>query len=411
MLFAHVFIFVLCQLFATSVAPGGPSRPDCARYWASCKLLIVLQINWLLNLFILKRSPRRLLVSPIEKETRRKIWWGVYTLDRMLAVALGRPLAIEDSDCDVEVPVDIDDDHLPEYFAGSLMQSTPSLMRGFIELTALYKIAGQVLRQVYSLDKCRDNLEPEKRGELQRAVDNLDKMLIKWCDDLPVMFKSQPVTEKQVSMGAVLCSHYYSILTTLHRNLLPIKRDQLVSPRSTAKAVSTARACIRLAPSIKNVVPPCHHLAFFIQNLFSSAVVILLYAMHATDPGTSHVAMEEARSCLQVLESWEGHWPGARKCKELLDDLAATASEAIRNAANGQARVHTPASSSSSASPSMHPDSRVSAPVSMPVSERLIKGKPRRTRSRDVGLSPRQTQNPMHFRPDCEWFLFAPRYV
>lgn len=317
----------------------------------------------------------------------------------MLAVALGRPLAIEDVDCDVEVPVDVDDENLPEYFAGNLMQSTPSLMRGFIELTSLYKIAGQVLRQVYSLDKCRDNLEPEKRQELQRAVENLDKMLTKWCDDLPVMFKSQPITEKQVSMGAVLCSHYYSILTTLHRNLLPVKRDHPMSPRSTAKAVSTARACIRLAPSIKNVVPPCHHLAFFIQNLFSSAVVILLYAMHVTDPGASHVAMEEARSCLQVLESWEGHWPGARKCKELLEDLAATASEAIRNATNGQPRGHTPASSSSSASPSMRSDTR---PVAMPVSERLIKGRPRRTRSRDVGMSPRQTQNPMHFRADCE---------
>ncbi|OBZ66071.1 hypothetical protein A0H81_13963 [Grifola frondosa] len=143
----------------------------------------------------LHRSPRRLLISPIEKETRRKVWWGVYTLDQMLALAFGRPLAIEDADCDVELA-----------------------------------IAGQVLRQVYALDKCKDNLELEKCTELQRAVDSLDKSLTKWCDDLPSIFKSNPITEKQVTMAAVLCSHYYSILTTLRRNFLPVRRDQPIAP-------------------------------------------------------------------------------------------------------------------------------------------------------------------------------------
>ncbi|KAG5220789.1 zinc cluster transcription factor [Salix suchowensis] len=67
----------------------------------------------------LHRSPRRLVITPIEKETRRRIWWGVYTLDRMLALALGRPLGVNDSDCDVEMPVEVDDDHLSEYFTGA----------------------------------------------------------------------------------------------------------------------------------------------------------------------------------------------------------------------------------------------------------------------------------------------------
>lgn len=283
-----------------------------------------------------QRSPRRLMISSIEKETRRKLWWGVYTLDRMLALSLGRPLGIEDCDCDVELPVNVDDERLPEYFAGAPMTQESeelSLMTGFIYLGTLYVIAGRVMRQVYSVNlMSTDNLEPEGRAQLQRDVEILDKELTKWLDDLPVVFKSNPVTESQVSMGAVLCSHYYSVLTALHRNLLPVKRDQPIAPRSTAKALSSARACIRLAPFIKNVVPPSHHLAFFIQHLFSSAVIILLYAMHVTDSKAAELAMNEAQSCLPALESWEGHWPGARKCKELLEELMATAREAIRSA-------------------------------------------------------------------------------
>ncbi|PCH41399.1 hypothetical protein WOLCODRAFT_118862 [Wolfiporia cocos MD-104 SS10] len=356
----------------------------------------------------LHRSPRRLLISNIEKETRRKVWWGVYTLDRMLALALGRPLAVVDTDCDVELPVEVDDEYLPDYFAGApVPQQTPSLMKGFIELISLYRIGGHVLRQVYALDKCRDILEPEKRAELQLAVDSLDKAITKWCDDLPPAFKSCPMTEKQVTMAAVLCSHYYSILITLHRNFLPIKYDQPVAPSSTAKAVHTARSCIRLAPSIKNVVPPSHHLAFFVQNLFSSAVIVLLFAMHTPDTAISQVAMEEATSCLSILESWEGHWPGARKCKELLEDLTATAREAIRSAANGRMNGSARAPARSSSVSSSIPEGRMSSAVPMHVGERLIKAKPRRNRSRDPRLPAHQAISGSHFRPDCEWTLRA----
>ena len=365
-----------------------------------------------------QRSPRRLVITSIEKETRRKVWWGCYILDRMLALALGRPLGIADSDCDAEVPVDVDDENLQEYFAGATMpRNAPSLMKGFLEMIALYKIAGQVLREVYSLDKCKEYLEPQKRADLNASVDSLDKALAKWCEELPMVFKSSPVTDKQVSMAAVLCVHYYSILTTLHRNFLPVKPDQPVSPRSTAKAVSTARACIRLAPSIKNVVPPSHHVAFFIHNLFSSAVVILLYAMHTTDIGASQAAMEEARGCIQVLESWEGYWPGARKCKELLEDLNITANEAIKALANGQPRngvqqqQQQQQSSSNQSSSGPSGSASPTSVAAVPMSGGAVRSRPtgaRRNHSRDVShISPRLMPSAGYHRHDRECLLFT----
>ena len=343
----------------------------------------------------------------MEKETRRKIWWGVYTLDRMLALALGRPLGINDSDCDVELPVDVDDQHLPEYFSGAPMtQRQPSLMMGSIALIKLYEIGGRVLRQVYALEICKDHLEPERKAELQRTVESLDAELIKWCDELPVVFKSPSETEEQVSMGAVLCSHYYSVLTTLHRNLLPVKPDQLVTAKSTVKAVSSARSCIRLAPSMKHVVPPSHHLAFFIQHLFSSAVIVLLYAMHASEQRAASAAMDEAKSTLVALESWEGQWPGAKKCKELLIDLINTATEAITQGTRGKPSAGTTAQSSqpSNPSPPTHERRRsvtIGGVTSGPAPGRVVmKGRPRRNQSRDPSVSNRRLAAVSPYRVD-----------
>jgi hypothetical protein len=251
--------------------------------------------------------------------------------------------------------------------------------------------------------------DPEKRTQLQVYVDALDKDLTKWLDNLPSVFKSKMNNDKQVAMGAALCSHYYTVLTALHRNLLPIRRGQPPAPRSSAKAVSSARTCIRLAPFIKNVVPPSHHLAFFIQHLFTSAVIILLYAMHIPDPGAANSAMEEVQSCLVALSSFEGHWPGAQKVKELLVDLMTTAHEA---ALNNQA---TNATASGSMVPVGNSTNVTFTGPSIPFdkgrrhsftasSSRLVKTKSnlRRNLSPDAGRSSRPTQTSLRFECECQ---------
>ncbi|KAF9008701.1 fungal-specific transcription factor domain-containing protein [Cyathus striatus] len=358
----------------------------------------------------LHRSPRRLLITSIEKEMRRKIWWGVYILDRMLALALGRPLGVNDSDCDVEMPIEVDDEYLPDYFSGAQMTQRPApLMTGSIALIRLYEIAGRVLREVYALDTCKDHLEPEKKADLQRTVESLDNELTQWLDELPIIFKSQSQNDEQVSMGAVLCSHYYSVLTTLHRNLLPVKRDQPVTAKSTIKAVSSARSCIRLAPSMKHVVPPSHHLAFFIQHLFSSAVIVLLYAMHSTDPRAASTALDEAKSTVAAVESWEGQWPGARKCKELLSELVNTANEAIVQGRDQStnATVSPVATMGATPAPPSRPERRRSVTIATATagsgpSGRVVKGRPRRNQSRDPSTSSRRLAAVSPYRVDSQ---------
>lgn len=48
----------------------------------------------------------------IEGEMRRRTWWTIYILDRSLALGLGRPALIDDSDCDVSLPAAVDDHYI-----------------------------------------------------------------------------------------------------------------------------------------------------------------------------------------------------------------------------------------------------------------------------------------------------------
>src|ERR1700733_1959058 len=115
---SHVLLPLFHKLPTTILDSCRTSFAHCSRSWSPCKSYDIYHLISSINNGS-QRSPKRLFISSIEKETRRKIWWGVYTLDRMLALALGRPLGVEDTDCDVEYPVDVDDEELPEYYSGA----------------------------------------------------------------------------------------------------------------------------------------------------------------------------------------------------------------------------------------------------------------------------------------------------
>lgn len=125
-------------------------------------------------------------------------------------------------------------------------------------------------------------------------------------------------------MSAVLCSSYYAVLITLHRSFLPSRRNitSAIGATSVPKAIAASRSCIFLATQMGAVIPPSHHLAIFVQYLFSSGLIILLVITHATQKGAADIAMSEVENCRSALEKLEPQWPGANKCKELLMELS-----------------------------------------------------------------------------------------
>ncbi|PVG01042.1 hypothetical protein CPB86DRAFT_805498 [Serendipita vermifera] len=335
----------------------------------------------------LHRSPKPLKLTKVEKETRRKVWWCVYGLDRCLAVQLGRPLGVDDNDIDVDLPLPFDDDELPLYYEGILPEKdTPSLMQGFVALTSLYKIAGKVLRHVYATDKLKGNISKEKAEELQKVVDRLDLQLTKWCDTLHPNLRQSPLTPQMSTMSGILCSSYYAVLITLHRNFLPTRRNMVQSAGSSSvpKAVFASRSCIFLASSMNPDIPPSHYLAVFVQSLFSSAIIILLVVMHATDRTAAEIAMSEVSSCVQALTKLERAWPGATKCRDMLVELTQITQNNMAKTDKPRAQ-HTPRSSVQLASPtgssnnslsaSPNPQPQVNLPTTSATSQRLASAK------------------------------------
>ncbi|KAA8651576.1 hypothetical protein EYZ11_010530 [Aspergillus tanneri] len=82
----------------------------------------------------------------IEGEMRRRVWWGMYAWDRLLALEMGKPVLINDQDCDVDLPCVVDEQYIsddggvmPESQRTTSLLATIHVVRSVGQLTRILK--------------------------------------------------------------------------------------------------------------------------------------------------------------------------------------------------------------------------------------------------------------------------------
>jgi len=116
-------------------------------------------------------------LSRPDKRLWKRIWWTLFTRDRSVAVALGRPVHINTDDSDVEMVAEDDfledeDDHISRY------TPDPVHVQFFLQYVRLTEIMGLVLSQQYSV---------ASKQRRQNAIDlaHSDMALADWLQNCP----------------------------------------------------------------------------------------------------------------------------------------------------------------------------------------------------------------------------------
>lgn len=141
-------------------------------------------------------------VSAVEREERRRSWWGCFVLDRMLSMKFGRPPSILfDSAKEVDLPLEVDD----QYIADGLLVprqpcGRPSRLSFFVSTVKLSEIVDSILSRMYDAGS-RSRTEsgqglwwsrsPEASTRLGNAV-LLDGQLQAWWEAMPEHLRNEP---------------------------------------------------------------------------------------------------------------------------------------------------------------------------------------------------------------------------
>ncbi|KAH7406711.1 fungal-specific transcription factor domain-containing protein [Phaeosphaeria sp. MPI-PUGE-AT-0046c] len=104
--------------------------------------------------------------SVIESETRRRLWWAMYTRDRIASLDSHRPMLISEHDCDIPLPSPVEDRYIqPQGITRTHAQSGPCTgSLALIQTTRVYVQVYQALRSSTILSQTMKNLDEDFRA-------------------------------------------------------------------------------------------------------------------------------------------------------------------------------------------------------------------------------------------------------
>ncbi|KAH8698849.1 putative C6 transcription factor [Talaromyces proteolyticus] len=279
-------------------------------------------------------------------EERKRVWWTIYTWDRFASITYGRPLGINDKDCNLSMPADVLEN--PYFIAPrSELGHTVCYSTYQRELNRLYLMASRALEAVFG--SRTSGSSKELAGDtylalVKEATENIQRWRSQLPDSLILDLERDFSPHSVLSVRAhtlqslSLQLTYDSILIVLHRPLLARQVDYLStsdrhspvrsnvdfplghstaaassSPNLLLEAVSPSvpiespvhwwNAALRTSrvtelPLLAQLATDSHGVAFLAINLFNAAIVLAIMAL--SDP-LSDTAQVVKRTITRIL--------------------------------------------------------------------------------------------------------------
>ncbi|KAF7730685.1 hypothetical protein EC973_001634 [Apophysomyces ossiformis] len=251
-----------------------------------------------------------------EVETRHRVFYACYILDRWMGARAGKPLTILDRDFDTAMPspYEVLDD-------SKAVQGLP-IYRSFLLLIKLSEILGRVLKALYAPNAKHSNCNAGLDDPTIRVV--FDRRLKHWLNSMnePLDGVELPAVQK-----ANLRIFYDTITLLLHRPFIQLspKKFPDLQPIAEESRQACAEAAASILTTIRNrewpatdpdayaslCLPTC-----FVYAMFQSALVHLSNAIQ--DP--SEERMRALADTMSLIESHK-HLNPAPRALEMLNML------------------------------------------------------------------------------------------
>ncbi|KAI7850219.1 fungal-specific transcription factor domain-containing protein, partial [Circinella umbellata] len=291
-----------------------------------------------------------------EKETRRRLWWAVYIMDKWSAAATGRPQTIFDEDCDevypnesssweevMDTPSKEDDSttesndslrfpSLDPSIAQKVKVDRIPIYQPFVQLAKLSELLGRILQGLYT--------PRAKRYSAQHGSDAivsyLDNALSEWRANLPpsLQISSTNVSrldsrshQPLLSMSGLIYLTYCTLLVLLHR---PFIEREKKNGHDTRLSMSSLTICTNAATRCVDIAEKMHYRDFMLVSWSFSiypvftASLIHIYNAASTDIIVADVAKSNIIKAMGVIKRLSKLSPAAGRLFNILKQLMET---------------------------------------------------------------------------------------
>jgi Fungal specific transcription factor domain len=180
-------------------------------------------------------------IDPITKEQRNRLFWVSYVMANNISMLVGRPSPIQDFDCDVDLPLDVDDNQITH--EGIITTRSHRPFNFFLNDIRLSKIVSKVYNRLYSAHA----LAHHTWDSLADTIGELDAELIQWRDAIPLEYRPEQEISwhDNATYRHVMLTHltYYNCMYTIHRPVftLALRSGSSFAPDKPVKELRNAR--------------------------------------------------------------------------------------------------------------------------------------------------------------------------
>ncbi|CAK7213891.1 Transcriptional activator [Sporothrix curviconia] len=256
-------------------------------------LHIGLALRMAVNLGLHQESSTSLKLSEADREHRRRVFWSIYSLDRILSLKSGHPVAILDEDIGVNMPA-----RLP----GEALDSPVMVLRCYTELS---RILGDITALIYKRTSTTSSSSfptPSSKGSLIATVHTILQSLNQWEEALPRHLRLDPDRGTKLSRESIsMYLHYYQCINMTARPLLfHVVQKRIAAIRAasfdaaaekeraweaglSSKTVAVINACMSAARNTVHIMSKAaeHNMVatygyMDVEHAFSAAIVLAL---------------------------------------------------------------------------------------------------------------------------------------
>ncbi|CAB91175.1 DNA-binding transcription factor, amino acid sensing, Cha4 [Schizosaccharomyces pombe] len=263
--------------------------------------------------------------SRIDREVRRRCFWGCFTLDKLISLCYGRPpgLYLKQTDVrnttqlpyisELDEPFEIFNKKSELFAAVSAGEDRRGLVQFWLNQVELCKIIHRMLTEVF---------EDRTSSVLEASINNIHTELQKWIADIPMELQWNTRSQKETS-STVLLLHmlYHSVIIILNRpsddNYLKLDNTERYTFEICWKSAKTIVQLLKIY--FKKYDADCLPMTFI--HIATSAARIILVKLNENIPEDGDVCNIYLEIITNALDVCANVWP-----------LASQASRAILNA-------------------------------------------------------------------------------
>jgi hypothetical protein len=162
----------------------------------------------------LHQSQKRFSFGVLTTETRKRVFWTLYTLDCFSAAILGLPKLLKEEDVHTEFPTDTDDEYVTEKGFQPCLPGEATRLSNALALFRGARVLAKILEKIYPSASSHE-LSLQQMSALGAELDG-------WYEKLPphlrLTFKQdKPSTDVTGSRSPILALAYYYMRTLIYR--------------------------------------------------------------------------------------------------------------------------------------------------------------------------------------------------